>query len=62
MGVTSYSIGCQIAVERALCQACDLDVLNDRDTIEALLDELHMRAFPDPTRPPRLVAYDGVME
>jgi hypothetical protein len=62
MGVTRYSIRAQIAVERALCQAYRLDIFNDQDTIERLLEELHMRAFPAPTRPPRLVVHDGPLD
>jgi hypothetical protein len=28
----------QIGLERELCRTCDLDVLNDHDTIERVLD------------------------
>jgi len=30
-------------------------VLGDEDLIERMLNIIHQRAFPDPTRPPRLV-------
>jgi hypothetical protein len=26
------------------------------------MEELHVRAFPSPTRPPRLVAYDSELD
>jgi hypothetical protein len=53
-GETAWAISCQLELERELVRACDLDVLNDGDIIDRLLDELHSRAFPAPTRPPRL--------
>jgi hypothetical protein len=54
IGVTAYSLDRQITLERELVRACDLDCF-DADAISYMLDQIHQMAFPDPTRPPRLV-------
>jgi hypothetical protein len=52
-GETPWAVSVQVELEREMCRALSIDVW-DRDMLEAMLDELHVRAFPDPTRPPRL--------
>ena len=60
--MTPFAIWMQIDLERELCRACDLDCFDDREVIERLLDELHARAYPSPTAPPRLVVHDGPVD
>ena len=50
-GKTAHAVIAVVNLERAVCRSLDLDVF-DRDMVEAILDELHCRAWPDPrTRP-----------
>ena len=54
-GVSKYAVECQIKLKKALCGSLDIDVF-DGPMLEAMLDELHRRAWPDATtRPARLV-------
>jgi hypothetical protein len=58
MGVTKWSMGLQIRLERELCRALDLDIFNG-ESIEAMLDHVHALTFPDATtRPARLVVME----
>jgi hypothetical protein len=52
-GVSSYAVGLQLQLERELCRSLEVSVWSP-DVIDALLDELHTRAYPSPMRPPRL--------
>jgi hypothetical protein len=53
-GVTRYAMDCQLDLERALRSSLDLDYVSD-----ALLDAIHLLAYPDPSgRPARLTAWD----
>jgi hypothetical protein len=56
-GVTWFTLDPQYELERALAAQREISLL-DPEQLDAALDRLHIQAFPDPKRPPRLVCGD----
>jgi hypothetical protein len=53
LGLSRYAVDVQCELQRTLIRELDLDPF-DHGLMAFLLDELHTRAYPAPTRPPRL--------